>query len=148
MEGDDSNTPKIIEGGLHIDVRGTVSFVNGFDFQGVERFYTIRTHRPYEPRGWRGHRREHKWFTVVQGTVLVSVVKPDDWASPACSLPVERFILSAAEPRILHVPAGHATGSMSLSDDAILLVFSSGRVEDAKDDDYAFPVETWKVYGR
>jgi dTDP-4-dehydrorhamnose 3,5-epimerase-like enzyme len=144
---DDTKRPRILEGGLHVDVRGTVSFINDFDFRGVDRFYSIRSHRPFEPRGWRGHQREHKWFTVVQGSVLVAVVRPDNWDFPDHSLPVERFILSAAKPCILQVPAGNATGSLSLSEDAILMVFSSGKIQDADDDTYPFPVGTWEISG-
>jgi dTDP-4-dehydrorhamnose 3,5-epimerase-like enzyme len=137
--------PRIINGGLHVDARGTVSFVNDFDFKGVDRFYTIRAHRPQELRGWVGHQREHKWFFAVQGTTLIAVVKPDRWDCPSSSLPVERFVLSAAKPQVLHVPSGHVTGSVNLSADAILMVFSSGKIEDAKTDDYRFAVDTWLI---
>jgi dTDP-4-dehydrorhamnose 3,5-epimerase len=140
--------PRIIDGGLHVDARGVVMHVNDFDFKGVDRFYTIRSHRPYEPRGWVGHRRDQKWFSVVQGAALVAVVEPDDWSSPARDLPVQRFVLSAAKPQVLHVPAGHATGSVALSEDAILVIFSSGKIEDAKTDDYRFPVDTWRILER
>jgi len=142
---DDHREPHIVEGGLHVDARGKVTFVNDFDFNGVERFYTIRAHRSHEPRGWRGHRIEHKWFTVVQGTILLSVVKPDDWTLPASNLPVERFVMSDAKPAILSVSPGHATASMALSDGAILIVFSSGRIQEAKKDDYLFPLDTWQI---
>lgn len=137
--------PKLIQGGLHVDTRGTLSFVNDFDFKGVDRFYMIRCHRPGEPRGWTGHRRDAKWFSCVQGTFLVAVVAPDDWKAPARNLPVERFVLSAQKPAVLHVPPGYATGQVALSDDAILMVFSSGAIQQAKEDDYRFSLDTWSV---
>ncbi len=137
--------PHLIEGGRHADARGTVSFVNGFDFKGVDRFYIIRPSRPHEPRGWVGHRRERKWFFPVQGSVVVAVVKPDDWSKPSPRQVVERFILSAENPSVLAVPPGYATGSAGLSVGAALMVFSSGRVEDAQADDYRFPTETWAI---
>ena len=141
----DDMKPRLIEGGLHVDTRGTVSYINGFDLEGVDRFYAIRSHRVNEPRGWVGHRREQKWFTAINGRVLVAVVKPDDWESPRSNLPVERFVLTAAKPQVLQVSAGHATGSLSLSEDAILMVFSSGRIEEAGADDYRFPLELWAL---
>lgn len=144
MESNESR-PSIIDGGLHVDSRGIVSFVNGFDFKGVDRFYTIRAHRPNEIRGWVGHRRDHKWFFAVRGTVLVAVVKPDCWDIPNSNLPVERFILFDNKPRVLHVPAGHATASVNLSADAVLMIFSSGKFADAQTDDYRFDVDTWPV---
>jgi dTDP-4-dehydrorhamnose 3,5-epimerase-like enzyme len=140
-----ADRPRLIEGGLHVDVRGSIAFVNDFDFEGVDRFYIVRSHKPYELRGWVGHRREQKWFFVVQGTSLIAVVKPDRWQSPASDLPVERFTLSAAKPQILCVPPGYATGSTNLAGDAVVLIFSSGKIEDAKADDYRFPVDTWSI---
>lgn len=137
--------PRVIQGGLHVDVRGTVSFVNDFDFKGVDRFYMIRSHRAGEPRGWTGHRRDTKWFTCVQGTFLVSVVAPDDWSKPSATLPVERFVLSSQKPAVLHVPPGYATAQVALSGDAILMVFSSGAIAQAKEDDYRFPLGMWPV---
>lgn len=144
MTLDESNKkPQLIEGALHIDARGTVAFVNDFDFKGVDRFYTIKAHRSGESRGWVGHRREQKWFSVIHGTVLLAVVKPDDWESPSGHLPVDRFVLSSVIPQVLHVPRGYATRSIDLSQDAILIVFSSGRIEDAPTDDYRFPIGLW-----
>ena len=139
-------SPRLVQGGLHVDMRGTVSFVNDFDFKGVDRFYTIRPHRAREPRGWTGHQRDHKWFTCVQGSFLVAVVKPDIWDSiPTSNLPIERYVLSAAKPSVLSVPPGHATGMMALSDDAILMVFSSGKIQDARNDDFRFALHVWPI---
>lgn len=143
--GSNENQPNIIDGGLHVDSRGIVSFVNDFNFEAVDRFYTIRAHRPNEIRGWVGHQRDHKWFFVVKGTVLVAVVKPDRWEDPNTNLPVERFVLFDNKPQVLHVPPGYATGSVNLSRDAILMIFSSGKIADANTDDYRFAVDTWPI---
>jgi dTDP-4-dehydrorhamnose 3,5-epimerase len=143
--GLDELGPGIIDGGLHVDTRGTVCFVNDFDFKGVDRFYTIQAHCPRELRGWVGHQRDHKWFFVSQGTTLIAVVKPDRWEKPSNDLSVQRFVLSANRPQVLHVPPGHATGNVNLTTDAILMVFSSGTIEDAKADDHRFAVDTWPI---
>lgn len=137
--------PQIIEGGLHVDPRGTLGFVNAFDFKGVDRVYWVRAHQPNQWRGWMGHRRDHKWFLVLEGTVVVAVVQPDDWEKPARTLAVKKFTLSGAKPQILHVPPGHATASLDLSGGALLQVFSSGTIQEAKTDDYRFPTDYWKV---
>lgn len=136
---------KLIEGGLHVDQRGVVCFVNDFDFKGVDRFYTIKAHRIGELRGWIGHQRDHKWFTALSGTMLISVVVPDDWQNPSNDLPVQSFTLSAFTPAVLHVPPGHATASMMLSSDALLGIFSSGKIKDADSDDWRFDLKTWTV---
>jgi dTDP-4-dehydrorhamnose 3,5-epimerase len=105
----------------------------------------IRSHRPGQQRGWIGHRKEAKWFVAAAGTVLVAVVKVDDWENPSRDLPVQRFVLSAVKPAVLHVPAGHATGSISLSADGLLLVFSSGHLEPSSRDECRFAKDTWPV---
>jgi dTDP-4-dehydrorhamnose 3,5-epimerase len=138
---------KRIEGGLHVDHRGVVSFVNDFDFQGVDRFYTVRAHKVDDPRGWVGHRTEDKWFTPLEGTMLIAVVAPDDWKYPTSNIPVQRFILSSLKPVVLHVPAGHATASVMLTTDALLGVFSSGKIADAGKDDWRFDLGAWDVRG-
>jgi dTDP-4-dehydrorhamnose 3,5-epimerase len=96
-------------------------------------------------RGWVGHRREHKWFTVVQGDVLLAVVQPDDWEQPSSDLPVARYRLSGDQPQVLHVPPGYATGWTHLEQNTVLMIFSSGKIEDAKSDDFRFPVDHWPV---
>ena len=136
---------KLVKGGLHVDHRGVVSFVNDFDFNGVDRFYTMKAHQIGQPRGWIGHKRDHKWFTALTGSILIAVVAPDDWESPSKGLPVQRYTLSALQPCVLHVPAGYATASVMLSHDALLGIFSSGKIEDAAKDDWRFGIETWAV---
>jgi dTDP-4-dehydrorhamnose 3,5-epimerase len=135
----------LIAGGLHVDGRGVVSFVNDFDLELVDRFYTVKAHKTGEPRGWIGHQRDHKWFTALAGTLVVAVVTPDDWHNPSRDLPVHRFTLSVFKPAILHVPPGHATASVMLTQDALLGIFSSGKIETAAEDDWRFDVEIWEV---
>ena len=135
----------LIVGGIHTDARGSVSFVNDFDFKGVDRFYAIRCKNPNEPRGWVGHQRDHKWFSVLQGSFILAVVAPDDWKSPSGKEVVERFTLSVDNPSVLCVPGGFATAQVALTADAILTVFSSGTIQSAKEDDFRFPIGQWKV---
>jgi dTDP-4-dehydrorhamnose 3,5-epimerase len=137
--------PHLIQGGRHVDERGSVSFVNGFDLQGVDRFYWIQAGQASVPRGWVGHQRDHKWFSAIRGEILLAVVRPDEWQCPRRDLPMARYALSAANPQVLHVPPGHATGIVNLNREAILMIFSSGRIEDAQSDDFRFPVEHWPI---
>jgi hypothetical protein len=46
---------------------------------------------------------------------------------------------------VLQVPPGYCTASVDLGGDAILLICSSGRIQDAKSDDFRFPSDYWKV---
>jgi dTDP-4-dehydrorhamnose 3,5-epimerase len=135
----------LISGDVHVDERGILSFVNDFDFKGVDPFYTIRAHQPGEIRGWVGHRRDHKWFVPLVGSMVIAVVAPDDWENPSGKLPVQRFTLSKYKPAVLHVPPGHATASIMLTQDALLGVFSSGKIEDAANDEWRFDKDMWEI---
>jgi len=138
-------TPVLLQGGTHVDARGVVSFVNTFDFDGVDRFYWVRAARANLPRGWVGHQRDHKWFAVIQGKAIIAVVRPDNWSSPSRELEVLRYTLSAEHPQVLRVPPGYATASVNLTANTILMIFSSGRIEDASTDDFRYPVDYWPV---
>ena len=82
---------------------------------------------------------------MLHGIVRVAVVAPDDWESPSEGLDVSRFMLSDAKPQVLCVPPGFATGCAAISDGAVLLVFSSGKIDEAGSDDYRFPVDQWGI---
>ena len=68
------NNIKLIDGGLAVDDRGTVRFVNDFDFNGVKRFYQVENHQKGFIRAWHGHKKESKYVYVSSGTALVGVV--------------------------------------------------------------------------
>ena len=55
-----SDVPVLLEGGLGVDDRGQVAFVNGFGFEGVQRFYLVSNHRQGFIRAWHGHRHQAK----------------------------------------------------------------------------------------
>jgi dTDP-4-dehydrorhamnose 3,5-epimerase len=140
-----SDRPRIIEGSLHVDNRGSLAFFNEFAFPGVERFYIIRPDRPRAVRGWIGHQRDQKWFTAVEGTLTVAVVRPNDWQSPDAHAQVSNFVLAAGKPRILTVPPGHATAIMGITPQSALMVFSTGTIHQAPSDSYRFPPDFWKI---
>jgi len=134
---------KLIKGGLAVDDRGEVGFVNDFDFTGVKRFYTVGNHRAGFIRAWHGHRREAKYATVVAGSMLVCCVRIDDWDNPSPHLPVQRFVLSDRTPAVLHIPAGCANGFMSLTEGAKIVFFSTSTLQESLGDDIRFPARTW-----
>lgn len=132
-----------IEGGVVVDDRGTVSFVNGFDFTGVRRFYAVSSHRVGFVRAWHAHRNEGKYVFVARGSALVGAVKIDDWEHPSKDLPVERHVLSARQPAVLSIPPGFANGFMTLTDDALVLFFSTSSVEESRADDIRYDARYW-----
>jgi dTDP-4-dehydrorhamnose 3,5-epimerase len=138
-----SEVPILMEGGLGVDDRGLVAFVNGFAFEGVKRFYMVSNHRQGFIRAWHGHRKEAKYVTVVQGSALVCAVRVDDWEKPSQGLPIHRHVLSAQKPAVLFIPAGHANGFMSLTEDAKLMFFSTATVGESQNDDIRFDSRHW-----
>lgn len=136
-------SPQLIEGGLSVDDRGEVAFVNGFNFEGVQRFYTVANHAPGFVRAWHAHRHESKYVTVVHGAALVGAVLIDDWDKPSRDAKVHRYILSAATPAVLYIPPGHGNGFMSLTADTKLMFFSTSTVAESKDDDVRFDARYW-----
>jgi dTDP-4-dehydrorhamnose 3,5-epimerase len=138
-----SDVPILLEGGLGVDDRGQVAFVNGFGFEGVKRFYMVSNHRQGFIRAWHGHKREAKYVSVVQGSALVCAVKVDDWDHPSVDSPIHRHVLSAQKPSVLFIPAGFANGFMSLTEDAKLMFFSTSTVEESRNDDIRFESRHW-----
>jgi len=135
--------PRILPAGIAIDDRGTLSFANALDLSGVKRFYCVSNHRVGFVRAWHGHRAEAKYVFPLRGAMLVAAVHVDDWESPSPDLPVHRFTLSANQPQVLHIPPGHANGSMSLTPDAQLIFFSTSTVEESRADDIRFHARYW-----
>ena len=144
--GELGSEPRLIEGAVAFDDRGSVSFVNDFDFAGVKRSYLVTNHRAGFVRAWHGHRREAKYVTVVRGAAIVAAVKIDDWNAPARDLQIHRHVLSAGKPAVLYLPAGFANGFMSLTDDAALMFFSTATVEESRDDDIRFDARYWNAW--
>ena len=138
--------PLMINGGLAVDDRGELGFVNDFRFGGVKRFYTVANHRPGFVRAWHGHRREGKYVTAVNGAAVVGAVRLDDWERPSRNLAVERFVLSARKPSVLFIPPGYANGFMSLTDDLKLMFFSTSTLEESAADDIRFDSRYWDIW--
>jgi dTDP-4-dehydrorhamnose 3,5-epimerase-like enzyme len=136
----------MMTGGLAIDDRGEVAFVNDFSFEGVKRFYIVSNHRKGFVRAWHAHRHEGKYVTAVAGVAVVGVVKIDNWENPSRELPIERFVLSASKPAVLFVPPGHANGFMSLTDDLKLMFFSTSTLEESANDDVRYDSRLWDIW--
>jgi dTDP-4-dehydrorhamnose 3,5-epimerase len=135
-----------MSGGLAVDDRGEVAFVNDFNFAGVKRFYLVSNHRQGFVRAWHAHRREAKYVTVVQGAALIGAVKIDDWDAPSRDTQVHRYVLSAHKPSALYIPAGYANGFMSLTGDARLMFFSTTTLEESAGDDVRYDARYWNIW--
>ena len=140
------SVPQLIEGDLAVDDRGIVSFINDFDFAGVKRFYVVANHRKGFVRAWHAHRKEAKYVTVLQGAAVIGAVYVDDWEKPSRDEEVQRFILSSDKPSVLFIPAGYANGFMTLSDDALVVFFSTATLEESHGDDVRYEAHYWDIW--
>lgn len=133
--------PTIIPGGVAVDDRGSVRFVNDFDFKDVKRFYHVENHRCGFIRAWHGHLKESKYVYVVRGSIQLKlrklycgVLDPDINKSDDY-----QFVLSSQSPKVLYIPAGYANGFKTLEEDTSVLFFSTITMDEAAGDDYRFP---------
>jgi dTDP-4-dehydrorhamnose 3,5-epimerase-like enzyme len=138
--------PQLIEGGLAVDDRGELAFINDFSFEGIQRFYLVSNHQPGLVRAWHAHRREEKYVAVLQGAAVVAAVLIDDWNNPSPDAEVHRYVLSARKPAILKIPAGYANGFMSLTNDTKLIFFSTSTLAQSKEDDIRFDARFWNPW--
>ena len=93
--------PEIINGGLSVDDRGFVKFINDFSFENVKRFYHVSNHKRDFIRAWHGHNHEQKYVYVAKGTALVGAVNMQ-------TEEMFKFILSDKKPGSLRIPNGFA----------------------------------------
>jgi len=131
--------PKLIRGGLAVDDRGYLRFVNDFKFENIKRFYQIENHSENYIRAWHGHKIESKYFYVNKGAILIGAVNLD-------SGEVFKFTLTSESPAILYIPSGYANGFKNLTNSAIITVFSTTTLEESKNDDYRFPFDKWNIW--
>lgn len=138
--------PALLAGGLGVDDRGEVGFVNDFDFTGVKRFYTVSNHAAGFVRAWHAHRHEAKFATVVSGAALIGAVQIQNWEKPSGNEPVTRHVLAANKPAILFIPAGYANGFMSLTASTKLIFFSTSSLDDSIADDIRYDARLWDIW--
>lgn len=133
-------TPKLITGGVAVDDRGSLRFVNDFDFSGVKRFYQVQNHRRGFIRAWHGHKVEAKYVYVAKGSALIGAVPLEG------DQIVVKFTLSDKQPRVLYIPNNYANGAMTLEEDTIIQYFSTSTLEQSKGDDIRFPYDKWNIW--
>ena len=129
----------LISGDLFADERGTLRFINDFDFKNVKRFYQVENHKQGYIRAWHGHKKENKYVYVASGSALVGVVDLE-------TEEIQKFILSSSKPRILWIPANTANGFMNLEENTKIIFFSSSTLEESKKDDLRFPYDKWNIW--
>jgi dTDP-4-dehydrorhamnose 3,5-epimerase-like enzyme len=136
--------PRIIKGGLAIDDRGLLRFVNDFDFSDVKRFYQVENYDISIIRAFHGHLHEEKYVYVASGSALIILVKLDNVESPSKKSELLKYVLSSDSPSILHIPAGYANGFKILRNDTRMIFYSTKSLKDSEEhDDYRYPYNYW-----
>ena len=138
--------PRLIEGGLAVDDRGSLAFVNAFSLEGIKRFYVVSNHRAGFVRAWHAHKLEGKNVIVVAGAAIVCTVQINNWECPSKDMLVHRVVLSAAKPAIFQIPPGYANGFMTLTADTKLLFFSTASIEECHMDDFRYDAYYWNPW--
>jgi dTDP-4-dehydrorhamnose 3,5-epimerase len=138
-----TNEIRVFEGGLAVDDRGTVSFVNTFEFRGVKRFYKIENFSRDVIRAFHGHLKEGKYVYVASGSIILVAMPMTDSVNPSKDVKVSRFVLSARKPSVVFIPPGYVNGFRILEDNSQILFFSTSTLDESKGDDYRFPADYW-----
>jgi len=138
------NKLTIINGGVAVDDRGSVRFVNDFNFEGVKRFYQVQNHRRGFIRAWHGHNNEGKYVYVTSGSALVAAVSMD--AAEGDISAVSKYVLSDVSPKILYIPAGHFNGFMSLEENTRIIFFSTSTLAESAGDDIRKAYDCWNIW--
>ena len=63
--------PKIIEGGIHVDARGQLKYMEKFPRNEIKRFYIISNNKQDFVRAWHGHKKEGKYVFALNGDFLI-----------------------------------------------------------------------------
>jgi dTDP-4-dehydrorhamnose 3,5-epimerase len=142
-DGMSAERPRLIEGGLAVDDRGSVMFVNDFDLDEIRRFYVISNHAVGFVRAWHYHRHERKYVVALKGAVLVQAVAVDNEEHPSRDLEVHRFVLSDVSPSALVIPPRYAHGTMTLSAGAKVIFFSDSTLKESLSDDIRYAADYW-----
>ena len=130
---------KLINGGVAVDDRGQLSFVNDFDFKDVKRFYMVENHELGFIRAWHGHEKEGKYVYVSNGAILIGAVNLNTEL-------VDRFVLSSSKPQVLYIPPGYANGFMNLQENTKIMFFSTSTLEESIGDDIRFEWDKWDIW--
>ena len=133
---------KVLNGGIFVDDRGPLRFVNDFNFEGVKRFYQVENFERGFIRAWHGHKYESKYVYVVKGSAWVAAIDMEDTTA------IEKFVLSDKSPKILFIPAGKYNGFQTLEENTTIIFFSTSTIEESKGDDFRLPYEQFPIFNK
>lgn len=141
-----NDTPHLLPVNISTDDRGHLSYAINFSpaVAGIKRFYIVENFSTDTVRAFHGHLKEAKYVLPLSGSAMLTVV-PFAEGKLAADTDVVRYILSARNLCMLHIPPGFVNGFRSLEPDTRLMFFSTATVEESREDDYRFD---WDFFGK
>ena len=85
-------------------------------------------------RGWQGHKVEQRWFSALQGSFRIKLIKIDDWNTPSKSLVYKEIKLEAKKLDVLHIPQGYVSCIQAIENNSKLLVMADYSIDEIKDE--------------
>jgi len=126
------------------DDRG--DFINIPFHQTFKRSYIINNNQAGVVRAFHGHKNEGKLFYVPRGAFKFILINMENnsW---------KEYTLLASVPKTLFVSPNFYNGFVSLSEDSILITYSTSSMDESKVDDIRLPFDTlgenvWKINNR
>ena len=126
--------PILLKGNIHNDKRGSLYYNNSFDASIIKRIYFIENKDTNILRGWQGHKIEQRWFSAVQGSFLIKLIKIDNWVHPTKQLICKEFSIEAKVLDVLHVPKGYISSIKALEIGSRLLVMTDFLIGELNDE--------------
>jgi dTDP-4-dehydrorhamnose 3,5-epimerase-like enzyme len=135
---------KLIQGGCHNDERGSIKYNNEFNTSDIKRIYTIENRDTNFIRAWQGHKIERRWFSVIQGSFEIKLIKIDNWEQPNKNLKVSIFVLEASTLDVLCLPKGYVSSIVAKEKNSKLLAMSDYSLGEI-DDEYRFAPDYFEI---
>ena len=137
--------PKIFQGGISFDKRGSVSYNNSLELKKIKRFYIVQNKKNNFVRAWHGHKIEAKYILCIKGKAKVSAVRIKDFKKPKKNSKVYSWIIDEKKPSVIFIPPGFANGTKSLLKGTKIFVLSTTTLKDSLNDDFRFKENFWKI---
>ena len=138
--------PYIIKGGNYTDERGGLEFYNDFDMSQIKRMYFTTHFDSKVIRAWQGHTIQSRWFSSVQGSFVVKLIKIDNWGKPSDELKVLEYTLTAEKQEILYIPKGYVNGFKALKNNSKLMIMSNYGFNEIENDEIRFDKNKWSKW--
>ena len=103
----------------------------------IKRTYYIYNYGKGIIRGFHFHKKELKYFSIVNGSAKFVAINPEN--------DKERysFVSSSRTPNLIVIPPGYANGWVSLEENTILICTSTSTFEESIKDDKRYDPYTW-----